>query len=222
MRTMVISPHLDDAVLSLGQFLATRPGSVVVTVLAGVPPADGTVTAYDAEHGFATSAESVEQRQREDAEALRRLDATAVHLPFLDRQYMIHPEPIEIIAAIDTLLRARPGIGWEVYTPLGIGHYDHYLVGDLARAACKVGIDRVFAYEELPYRVWAPEQVVTSFERIAEQGWAHAALPHPIQQGARATKIEALSCYASQLDPPYDPCFLVPERAWHLDRVPCD
>jgi len=34
---LVVSPHLDDAVLSCGRLLAGRPGSVVATVFAGVP-----------------------------------------------------------------------------------------------------------------------------------------------------------------------------------------
>ena len=32
---LVVSPHLDDAVYSAGQFLAGRPGAVVVTMFAG-------------------------------------------------------------------------------------------------------------------------------------------------------------------------------------------
>jgi len=36
-RWLVISPHLDDAVFSCRQLLAQAPGSVVVTVFAGIP-----------------------------------------------------------------------------------------------------------------------------------------------------------------------------------------
>lgn len=38
---LVVSPHLDDGVLSLGGALLQRPSSVVVTVLAGLPDDDG-------------------------------------------------------------------------------------------------------------------------------------------------------------------------------------
>ena len=36
-RPVLISPHLDDSVISCGQFLAAHPGTTVVTVFAGVP-----------------------------------------------------------------------------------------------------------------------------------------------------------------------------------------
>lgn len=36
-HTVVLSPHLDDAVLSVGRFLAASPGTVAVTVFAGIP-----------------------------------------------------------------------------------------------------------------------------------------------------------------------------------------
>ena len=37
-RVVVVSPHLDDAVLGCGRFLAVHPGATVVTVFAGNPP----------------------------------------------------------------------------------------------------------------------------------------------------------------------------------------
>lgn len=40
-RLLVVSPHLDDAVLSCGCWLASRPGAAVVTVFAGRPVCDG-------------------------------------------------------------------------------------------------------------------------------------------------------------------------------------
>jgi len=48
----VISPHLDDAVFACGELLAARPGSVVITVLAGRPPRDLPLTPWDAASGF--------------------------------------------------------------------------------------------------------------------------------------------------------------------------
>src|SRR5436853_287558 len=54
LETMVaISPHLDDAVLSCGQLLAARPGSVVITVFAGMPRDGSQQTDWDRRCGFA-------------------------------------------------------------------------------------------------------------------------------------------------------------------------
>src|SRR5689334_24193470 len=36
-RIVVVSPHMDDAVLGLAQLLAAHPGATVVTVFAGPP-----------------------------------------------------------------------------------------------------------------------------------------------------------------------------------------
>ena len=52
-HTVVLSPHLDDAVLSVGRFLAASPGTVVITVFAGIPGGLG-LTRYDRSCGFAT------------------------------------------------------------------------------------------------------------------------------------------------------------------------
>jgi hypothetical protein len=49
---LVISPHLDDAILSAGQFLVGRPHVTVATVFAGTPPTTDVLTSYDRSCGF--------------------------------------------------------------------------------------------------------------------------------------------------------------------------
>ena len=105
---LVVSPHLDDAVISAGQFLAGRPGAVVVTMLAGAPNPP-VIRKWDNMSGFATSQEALRARWAEDERALAVVKATAVHLGFLDGQY----EPAaRACAAVDRCLqdafRARP------------------------------------------------------------------------------------------------------------------
>lgn len=57
---LAISAHLDDAVLSAGQFIAGRPDCVIATVLAGTPSTKAVLTAYDAKTGFKSAADSTE------------------------------------------------------------------------------------------------------------------------------------------------------------------
>jgi hypothetical protein len=57
---LAVSAHLDDAVLSAGQFIAGRPDCVIATVLAGTPSTKAVLTAYDAKTGFNSAAEAVE------------------------------------------------------------------------------------------------------------------------------------------------------------------
>ena len=54
---LVISPHLDDAVLSCGALLAAHRGAVVATVFAGVPRDPRQRTEWDARSGVADAAE---------------------------------------------------------------------------------------------------------------------------------------------------------------------
>jgi LmbE family N-acetylglucosaminyl deacetylase len=84
---LVVSAHLDDAVLSCGQFLAGRPEVTVATVFAGTPSTKSVLTAYDAKTGFKSATEAMEARRSEDLEAMSVLQAKAKHLDFVDSQY---------------------------------------------------------------------------------------------------------------------------------------
>src|SRR5690242_3070034 len=84
---LVISPHLDDAVFGCGQLLATYPGSVVITALAGRPASYATVTPWDELAGFAPGEDVIAARRAEDHAALAILQASPVWLDFSDDQY---------------------------------------------------------------------------------------------------------------------------------------
>jgi LmbE family N-acetylglucosaminyl deacetylase len=86
-RLIVVSPHLDDAVLGCGHLLAQRPGAVVITVFAGRPPRRERVTPWDAAAGFGPGDDVVGARRMEDRRALGALGARPLWLPFLDAQY---------------------------------------------------------------------------------------------------------------------------------------
>ncbi len=87
-RVVVVSPHLDDAVLSLGATVAgaVRDGADVrvLTVFAGDPEADTVASAHDRACGFATAGEAARRRRIEDREALGVVGGTPVWLPFPD------------------------------------------------------------------------------------------------------------------------------------------
>lgn len=209
----VISPHLDDAVLSLGQFMATER-CVVYSVLAGIPK-PGYLSEYDRSRGFSSSAAAVKSRRKEDGDALRELGAVARHLGFLDAQYSDSGARGVDPALITLELRRVMSRTVHTFAPLGIGHPDHRLVARCARDAVPAG--ELLLYEELPYRVMWPEQVAEELERIRAEGWSIEMWPLPI--GARAKKEQAISRYRSQFpDGADDPCLLVPERVWRATR----
>jgi LmbE family N-acetylglucosaminyl deacetylase len=208
---LVVSPHLDDAVLSAGQFLAGAPGAVVVTMLAGAPDPPVT-TPWDLKSGFETSQEAIAARRAEDAAALALLKATPVHLDFLDGQYA----PVDSAAMAETLTELvaqhRPAF---VVGPLGVHHCDHESVRDAVLAA-ELDVP-LWLYEDLPYRVYTPEAAAAVVETIRRRGYAMEL--GFIGSGPAASKTLALWCYRSQMrHPEFDNIhsMLVPERFWRV------
>lgn len=121
--TVVLSPHLDDAVWAC--FSLVGPGATVATVFAGIPETGPGW--WDAQCGITDSAAHVRDRRAEDARVLEGLGATPVHVPLLDGQYRERgPSAEEVIDALsEQVPAARRVIAWA-----GIGHPDHRDVRD--------------------------------------------------------------------------------------------
>lgn len=102
---VVVSPHLDDAVFSLGAALAyaARHGARirVLTVLAGDPASAAPAGGWDRASGFATAGEAARSRREEDAAACEILGVTPVWLPFSDHQYERGADAAAIRAAVE-------------------------------------------------------------------------------------------------------------------------
>jgi LmbE family N-acetylglucosaminyl deacetylase len=178
---LVISPHLDDAVLSVSGLIVENPGAVVATVFAGVPSDPDSSTVWDRACGFGTAEEALTTRRREDAEALGVLGATPLHLGFVDEQYGEQPTRAALRAALRHLIeRVRPA---AVAYPVGIVNEDHRRVVYAAPA----GGAPVHRYAELPYAAGLRLEPPPGWRRM-EPG------------GHRAAKARAAGCYRSQLD----------------------
>ena len=147
---VVLSPHLDDAVLDCWSVL-TAPGPVhVVNVLAGMPPA-GKVGYYERLAGASDSAAHVQNRIADDREALGRAGRAPANLDFLALAHRRgRPEPSfrQLDAALAACV-ARPSC---VYAPAALGsvHPDHALVRAYALALARQGVPARL-YADLPY-----------------------------------------------------------------------
>jgi LmbE family N-acetylglucosaminyl deacetylase len=216
---VVVSPHLDDGVFSCGQLLADHPGSVVVTLFAGRPPAGAGLTEWDAAAGFRAGEDVIAARRREDCAALRLLGARPVWLDFRDSQYGDTPGVGALAGALDAALDAT-GLP-AVFVPLGLFHSDHRLAHEAALGLVRRRPGRDwYAYADALYR-HIPGLVDDRLRALAAAGFAVAPIettPTP----AGEVKRRAVAAYRSQLRalatpgrPGHADAF-APERYWRL------
>ncbi|WP_322080845.1 PIG-L deacetylase family protein [Burkholderia sp. BCC1972] len=227
-RWLVVSPHLDDAVFSCGQLLAQAPGSVVVTVFAGIPPRGTPAPPWDRRAGFGSADEAVRARREEDGRALAQLGAHPVWLDFLDDQYGVPAASAAIAARVADAIDAHPGCG--VLAPAGLFHRDHRQVQQAVlsllwhNADMPAGAARVWRfYEDVPYR--RIDGLMA--ERVSdwrERGWIAHPVDAPAGNGTSggAAKAAAVAEYASQValfEPHMRADLHEPETYWRLE---CD
>lgn len=193
---VVVSPHLDDAVLSCAGLLAARPGCVVVTVYTGVPGAAAMLTDWDRRCGFDSAGQAMRARVDEDRRAIGLLKGQRVALDFLDSQYVACADagmPALTERLMRTLAALRPD---GVAIPLGLLHGDHIRVSDaglMVREAWKG--PAWFAYEDVPYRS-LPGVLQERLARLHARGVVAA--PAELTVDTRG-KAAAVAAYASQL-----------------------
>ncbi len=131
-RIVVVSPHFDDAVLGAAHLLTTYPGSTVITVLGGRPPAyPDEPTDWDACGGFVAGDDVVAMRRQEDEAAMASVGATPVWLEFPDHQYLTKEQRPRVTDVAPELAAALAELEpTAVFLPLGLANPDHVLTHD--------------------------------------------------------------------------------------------
>jgi LmbE family N-acetylglucosaminyl deacetylase len=208
-RPVVVSPHLDDAVLGCGAFLATHPGATVITVFTRGPEVSpDPPTSWDALAGFAAGDDVLGARKREDAAALAVVGATPVWLDHWEHQYLERPDWVGADAVVDSLEAAvRAARPTMVLVPFGLANPDH----DVTHEAALAVRDRMpevpwLCYEDTGYK-HIPGMLAWRISQLFRRGLWPTPVAIPIEAG-RAAKDEAVACYRSQL--------LALEADWHL------
>ncbi|KAA1419338.1 hypothetical protein F0U44_12925 [Nocardioides humilatus] len=208
---VILSPHLDDAVLSCWHVLS-GPGDVrVINVFAGSPPPGSGASWWDRESGATDSAARMEERRAEDAEAIAVVGRSSIHLDFLDEQY----EPVgQSVGRIVARLRQLIAPGVVVYAPAALGeHADHERVRRAALELAASG-QPVRLYADHPHAVrrgwpaWvegtntdtAREVAAHWDSRLREVGLTRARpLVHRLDAVERERKLHAVSAYRTQV-----------------------
>lgn len=209
--TVVLSPHLDDAVLGAFTVLAGPGEVVVVNVCDGVPPA-GRASGWVRVCGGRDDAEQMRLRLAEDRAALAGVGREAIGLGFLEadeRPVQAAPETIAGALAAAVPAAAR------LIAPVGMGsHPDH-----LAACVAAVGFAPrlpVELYADIPYALRAgwpawvsgadPDPHVDpdvpwerALARVPVERAALNAVVVALDDDARAGKARTLECYASQI-----------------------
>jgi LmbE family N-acetylglucosaminyl deacetylase len=231
-RIVVVSPHFDDAILGAAHLLATYPGSTVITVLGGQPPAyPPEATDWDACGGFVAGDDVVSARRQEDAAAMAFLDATPVWLEFADHQYLAkddRPRPADVAPALATAIAAADPTA--VFLPFGLANPDHVLTHDaglLVRSELTGSGDGPawFCYEDHGYK-HIPGIMAWRAATLFKAGlWPTPAVV-PITPDMQR-KEKAIALYRSQVAPLERDHVLserlaanVPEQYWRLAAPP--
>jgi LmbE family N-acetylglucosaminyl deacetylase len=145
--TTVLSPHLDDAILSCWSVLSREPGTAVINVFASAPDGEVPLTSWDRLTGARDPHGRMLERIREDADALGRVGAHPVNLHFVINDYRRREQDVKpLVSEISRHLN-----GPTIYAPAGIGrHPDHFAVRAAAVWLATHGF-AVRLYGELPY-----------------------------------------------------------------------
>jgi LmbE family N-acetylglucosaminyl deacetylase len=231
-RIVVVSPHFDDAILGAAHLLATYPGSTVITVLGGRPPAyPDPPSDWDACGGFVAGDDVVAARRQEDRAAVAAVGATPVWLEFADHQYLAkheRPQPADVAPVLGAAIAAAGATA--VFLPLGLANPDHVLTHDaglLVRSDMAGSGDGPawFCYEDHGYK-HIPGIQAWRVTKLFKAGlWPTPAVV-PIEPDMER-KSAAIALYKSQVAPLERDHVLserlaanVPEQYWRLDPPP--
>jgi LmbE family N-acetylglucosaminyl deacetylase len=227
-RVLLCSPHFDDAALGAAHMLGAHPGSTVVTVCGGRPPAyPDPPTEWDALGGFVTGDDVVAIRREEDRAAMKVLDAQPVWLEFVDHQYLEPSERAAPTVIADDIERAiNDAQPTAVFIPMGIANPDHVATHDAGMLVATRRPDLTwFCYEDSGYK-HIPGLLAWRIGKLfhGELWPTPMIVPTDVDHERKRAAIE---CYVSQLPPLNRDHSLgariggsVPEQFWQLAPPP--
>lgn len=195
---VIVSPHLDDAVFSLGATMArlTRSGTTVdvLTVFAGAPDSSAPAAKWDLRAGFATEGAAAVGRRAEDRAACALVGARAVWLPFADGGYSRPRDADEVRAEVERNVAGADAVlvpGFPLTNP------DHAWLTEVLLSK-RLPAGRVGLYVEQPYAFWLArgEGRASAPTTVARpQDWERT----PTAMRDRWAKWRAIRVYRSQL-----------------------
>ncbi len=215
--SVILSPHFDDAVLSLGGFMAETETPVVVATFFADKPEQVLEASWDALSDFKNSSEAIKNRAEENARALKRTGAQAVNLHYLDLQYRYERDNAteeknrvfleKDIEAVITTFSDTYNVA--LYGPAEFGdlitHPDHKLLHDAFSNVAQKNTSKsveFFYYEDFPYVRTYSASTNTSLKQFLTD--KHPALHLEeknlmLKDTSLNVKIDSIKDYVSQL-----------------------
>ncbi len=160
---IVLSPHFDDAVLSLGGFMSGQKHLLVATFFSGRPDS-AMSTEWNKLSGFKDSNQAVSSRIKENRSALALYGADIKNYNYLDSQYRQGDRGADlekrITQDIKKMIKDNNSPHLSIYGPAtfgpGLTHPDHQILHEafmsVARKNTNPNVD-FFVYEDFPY-IW--------------------------------------------------------------------
>jgi LmbE family N-acetylglucosaminyl deacetylase len=227
-RLVVVSPHLDDAVMSCGALLLAHPGATVVTMFAASPAEySDPLNEHDQDCGFHPGDDTMAVRRAEDVRALEAVGAQPRWLAFCQHSHVARLDPIAVSpGAVDALTGAIVDTEpTAVVAPLGLLHPDHQACHATALAARERAGDIPWLwYSDLPY-AYIPHVLAARVRALHARGITATPACPPVSHDFDA-KWRAFGGYETQLAP-LDRQWRLRDRLerggefyWTLDRRP--
>jgi LmbE family N-acetylglucosaminyl deacetylase len=201
-RVVIVSPHLDDAVMSLGATIAKAVQSgtriEVLTVFAYKPASSEPAGPWDTSCGYQTEGQAADSRRAEDRQACLALGAEPHWMSFGAEPYQRGASNDEIWSAVDSATRGADLVLLPGYP---LEHPDH---AELTQLLLTRGLScgAIGLYAEQPYsfdhRSKPPGPApVRALQAVADKPlvWTRV----NASRAHRRTKLEAVRAYRSQL-----------------------
>ena len=213
MRTILtLSPHLDDAVFSVGPLLAEMTANtrmIVATAFTkSVANPKGFALACQLDKGLPASVDYMEIRRREDSESLNILDVKGIHGPFAEAPHRGYQTVKDLFGPIlptdevgsglrEWLMGLTDSLAPDlILLPFGVGnHVDHQWVRMVAEASIPSRFPLVF-FKDQPY---AEKSRNTSIENQVGDASMGRRLHAPFTNVSLARALLAAEAYQTQI-----------------------
>jgi len=196
-KVIIVSPHIDDAILSMGgsiSKLVAAGSQVSIVNVFSISSWTHPDALYAKDHGAGDRERVTEIRKAEEMALSRQLNYRPFFLDFLDLPIRDQAMTDAVLSErIKCAIRDQLDFSSNIFFPLGIDHPDHCVVRNIGNELMPEGY-RISFYEDLPYvaRKLGSGALVKS--KALEQGLRSSAVEIDISK-----KIASVKAYESQV-----------------------